>query len=263
MTSSEMVTGPLVHFYDLSGPKPWSPACWRVRYALNYKRIPYTVTKLSYTAIKPVCETLLSSMIGKEGFDYTVPIIEILTPPYTAMNDSAPIARLLNDRFTEKDGYPELKLVDESVIYSRGLRGMGLFAWVVYDVWANALDKKDGSREYFRRTREADAKISLEEFADKMGGGEATIIESLRDKWRGLKERMAGDGGMGERRFSIPLHRGDARTEDLKATYIDFYDASLIHWIEAANPEKGKLVMDLYGDDTFIKLMKKVSPYET
>lgn len=207
MESSEVSPEPLVRFYDLSGPKPWSPACWRIRYALNYKRIPYTVTKLSYPAIKPTCEKLLSSMISKEGFDYTVPIIEILTPPYVAINDSAPIARLLNERFPEKDGYPELKLIDESVVYSRGLRGIGIFEWIVYDVWANALDKEDGSREYFRRTREADDEMALEEIADKIGGGEAAIIRNLEDKWGSLKERMVGDGEMAERRFSFQLLR--------------------------------------------------------
>jgi len=46
------------------------------------------------------------------------------------------------------------------------------------------------------------------------------------------------------------------------ATYIDFYDASRIRWVESANSEKGKRLINLYGDDTFIKLMNKVKPYE-
>jgi hypothetical protein len=48
----------------------------------------------------------------------------------------------------------------------------------------------------------------------------------------------------------------------LIATYIDFYDASLFRWVEGANVEKGKGLMNLYGDDTFTKLMNKVKPYE-
>jgi ketosteroid isomerase-like protein len=46
------------------------------------------------------------------------------------------------------------------------------------------------------------------------------------------------------------------------ATYIDFVDASNFRWVEAANAEKGKRLMNLYGDDTFTKLMNKVKPYE-
>ena len=46
------------------------------------------------------------------------------------------------------------------------------------------------------------------------------------------------------------------------ATYIDFFDASLFRWVEAANAEKGVRLMNLYEDDTFTKLMNKVKPYE-
>jgi hypothetical protein len=46
------------------------------------------------------------------------------------------------------------------------------------------------------------------------------------------------------------------------ATYIDFFDASLFRWVEAANAEKGQRLMSLYGDDTFTKLMNVVKPYE-
>ena len=46
------------------------------------------------------------------------------------------------------------------------------------------------------------------------------------------------------------------------ATYIDFADASNFRWVEAANAEKGKRLVNLYDDDTFIKLMNKVKPYE-
>lgn len=46
------------------------------------------------------------------------------------------------------------------------------------------------------------------------------------------------------------------------ATYIDFYDAALLKWVEAGSHEKYEKLLGLYGDDTFIKLMKKVSKYE-
>jgi len=49
--------------------------------------------------------------------------------------------------------------------------------------------------------------------------------------------------------------------EYLLATYVDFQDAGLVKWIEAASVEKAKKLMDLYEDDTFTKLMKKVEKY--
>lgn len=123
------------------------------RYALNFKGIPYTVTKLSYPGIKPKCEELFSDMTGLEA---TVPIIEILQPPYKALNDSTPIAKLLNERFTEADGYKHLKDVEKVDEYEDNPPnpGRGVFMWIVYDVWANALDPNDGSKEFFKTTRE-------------------------------------------------------------------------------------------------------------
>lgn len=144
---------PLVRFYDLSGPKPWSPACWMTRYALNYKQIPYTVTNLSYPAIRPKCEELFPDMTGLEA---TVPIIEILQPPYKALNDSTPIVNLLNERFTEKDGFKHLKGLDTQEEYRKSLGKVSrlVFQWIVNDVYTNSLDPSDGSKEYFKKTRE-------------------------------------------------------------------------------------------------------------
>ncbi len=45
------------------------------------------------------------------------------------------------------------------------------------------------------------------------------------------------------------------------ATYLDFYDAAHFKWVEAASEEKAKKVLEMYGDDTFTKLLKKVEPY--
>lgn len=45
------------------------------------------------------------------------------------------------------------------------------------------------------------------------------------------------------------------------ATYIDFYDAAIVKWIESASKEKLAKLVGLYGDSTFTKLMKKVDRY--
>lgn len=193
MASSE----PLVRFYDLSGPKPWSPACLRTRYALNYKRIPYDCVKLSYPAIKPACLKLLSPTWPDD--DCTVPIIEILQAPYEALNDSTPIAELLNERFTEKDGYPVLEMIEETKKHEKDIRPAlrATFRWICYDVYMNALDLNDGSKEFFKRTREEDLG-PLEQYLEKMGG-EAAIVEDHKTAWLHLKERMAKEDGTGER----------------------------------------------------------------
>jgi hypothetical protein len=194
---------PLVRFYDLSGPKCWSPACWRTRYVLNYKCIPYECVKLSYPAIKPTCHKLLSPTWPDDLC--TVPIIEILQAPYIAKNDSTPIAELINERFGEKDGYPDIKLVERSKQPNRRGAIEAVYALILYDVYLNALDPDDGSKEYFKRTREAD-EGPLEKFLEKEGGSEEALWEKHKVQWLYLKERMAKEDGTGERESFLPQH---------------------------------------------------------
>lgn len=205
----------LVRFYDLSGPKTWSPFCWATRYALNYKGIPYSTTKLAYPAIKPTCEKLFSDMTGLEA---TVPIVEILgahDDEYRVLNDSTPIARLLNQRFTEEAGFKTLAGVDAIAKHEQAIDMLGwcILRWIMNDVYENALDPHDGSREYFKRTREASVKCALEDVLELRGGGEASLIRQIKESWIALRERMKREDGNGEREsslnnlFNLPLRR--------------------------------------------------------
>lgn len=138
-----------------------------------------------------------------EGLHATVPIIEILAPPYTVLNDSTPIAELLNERFTEKDGYRELKGIEETKKYEEETlyRGRAIFRWICYDVWANALDENDGSKEYFQNTREKGLGCPLKDILEVRGGGEEAVIGDHKVQWLQLKKRMSGEDGKGEREF--------------------------------------------------------------
>ncbi|RFU30601.1 hypothetical protein B7463_g5756, partial [Scytalidium lignicola] len=242
VASTSDSTTPLVRFYELSGPKSWSPFCCCTKYALNYKRIPYETVKLSYPAISPTCTKLFPDMTNLKA---TVPIIEILGEDYEVLNNSTPIAKLLNQRFPESAGFRDLKGLDKIDAYAAetSKKGSCIFGWVVFDVYENALDKTDGSREFFRRTREESEGCRLEDITQVVDGGEDQLLEAMRKAWAPLRERMQGEDGTGE------------------PTYLDFYDASHFRWVEASSAEKGKKLMDLFGDDTFEKLLKKVEPY--
>jgi len=140
-----------------------------------------------------------------------VPIIEILQAPHIAKNDSTPIAELLNERFTEKDGYPDLKLIEETKKHAKDtkLANRAVYFWICYDVYKNALDPDDGSKEFFKRTREADYG-PLEKYLEKMGGSEDAIFQELKVQWMYLKERMAKEDGTGEREFCYSKHVSNA-----------------------------------------------------
>ncbi|KAI8976418.1 hypothetical protein BD414DRAFT_168303 [Trametes punicea] len=51
---------PLI-FYDIPGDvkgTAWSPNTWRIRYALNYKNLPYTTTWVEYPDIARTCQSI-------------------------------------------------------------------------------------------------------------------------------------------------------------------------------------------------------------
>jgi len=208
-------TEPLVHFYDLAGPDTWSPSCWHTRFALAYKGIPYKTTKLSYPDIKPTCERLFGADFADKGLKATVPIIEILpssihkTAPQ-ALNDSIPIAKLLNQVFTPELGFKHLEGIEEAEKYQEVLfkdgAWTGIWLWTIVDVWANTLKGDVRGQEFVRSTRESKSKCTLEEVMEVKGGGEEKVVEMLRKGWVVLKERMAKEDGNGERElFSIFL----------------------------------------------------------
>lgn len=132
------------------------------------------------------------------GLEATVPIIEILGPNYKALNDSTPIAMLLNERFTEEMGFKHLKDVEKRADYN-SWPGRGIIRWIINDIYENALDPNDGSREYFKSTREAHTNCDLKDVTQVLGGGEDAVWEELKQGWATCRDRMKEDDGTGER----------------------------------------------------------------
>lgn len=121
------------------------------------------------------------------------------------LNNSTPIAKLLNERFTQKDGYRELKGLDGIEKYEEETMtlGRGILRWIMSDVYENALDKEDGSREYFKQAREAFTGCELKNVTEVSGGGEEALLTDIKENWRGLRERMRDEDGAGELEFSL------------------------------------------------------------
>lgn len=74
-----------------------------------------------------------------------------------------------------------------------------IFRWIAADIYENALDANDGSKEFFRRSREGNAGCKLGEIIEVKGGGEEKLLDELRVCWGSLRERMRGEDGNGDR----------------------------------------------------------------
>ncbi|KAF9258305.1 hypothetical protein L218DRAFT_964567 [Marasmius fiardii PR-910] len=102
-----------IQFYDIPSnfkDNAWSPNTWRIRYALNYKSVPYTTIWVEYPEIAPTCKKIGAppSATRPDGSPYyTVPFIY---DPNTgkAISDSVKIIQYLENTYP---GSPERSLI--------------------------------------------------------------------------------------------------------------------------------------------------------
>ncbi|KAG7091608.1 hypothetical protein E1B28_010627 [Marasmius oreades] len=70
-----------IDFYDIPSKlrgSSWSPSTWRIRYALNYKQLPYKTTWVEYPDIEKTCKQIGAPPTSKKPDGspaYTVPTI--------------------------------------------------------------------------------------------------------------------------------------------------------------------------------------------
>ncbi|KAI2080652.1 hypothetical protein LOZ36_006436 [Ophidiomyces ophidiicola] len=94
-----------VHFFDIASAaqgslQAWSPNTFRTRLVLNFKRIPYSQSFVSYPDIAPLLQSLGVPPLENQALPYTLPaIVDSSTGTRHALNDSLPIALHLDAAF--------------------------------------------------------------------------------------------------------------------------------------------------------------------
>ncbi|RYO26281.1 hypothetical protein AA0111_g8165 [Alternaria arborescens] len=153
---------PEIALYDLACTKGvcFSPAVWRVRLMLNYKRIPYKTIFIEFPDIEPTLKGLgIHLAESSTGSKYTVPAIyHIPTNTYTM--DSTLIAQFLEATYPDRPISLTSELGREIESKSRTVIGP-IFRDSVMPHEVKILSPR--SQEYFRRTREAAFGCKLEE----------------------------------------------------------------------------------------------------
>ncbi|KAK1069743.1 hypothetical protein LTR74_004622 [Friedmanniomyces endolithicus] len=139
----------------------FSPAVWRIRLMLNYKKIPYRTIFLEFPDIEPTLKKLGvdpgTIPSGQKNTFYSVPTIQHL-PTNTLLMDSSRIAHFLETTYPD----PPVPLVSplgtKIETHSRLVIG-NVFRTSIMPRETHILSPR--SQEYFRRTREA-----------RLGGGQ-------------------------------------------------------------------------------------------
>ncbi|KAG1724518.1 glutathione S-transferase, partial [Suillus paluster] len=88
-------------------PVPFSPNTWKVRLALNYKKLPYETRWVETTDIASVCKSLgipPTSALPDGTPKYTLPaLVDNTTSPPALLSDSTPIIEYLERRYPDPD----------------------------------------------------------------------------------------------------------------------------------------------------------------
>ncbi|KAH6892748.1 hypothetical protein BKA70DRAFT_1324011 [Coprinopsis sp. MPI-PUGE-AT-0042] len=200
--------------------RPFSPATWRIRYALNFKKISFTTYWLEMKDVQTIAPLIggkATIKLPNGGVMYTVPIIY---DPSTKklITDSLPIAEYLDAT------YPSLP-----TLIPRGTEGLTrafahamkkelstLFPFIIPPT-INILPEV--SKEYFRTTREGFFKRKLEEVVPK---GEDRV-----QQWAKVKETFdvfaswyEDEGDQGARKWI-----------SAEPTYPDLVIAAALMWV--------------------------------
>ncbi|CAG5166061.1 uncharacterized protein ALTATR162_LOCUS6878 [Alternaria atra] len=171
---------PEIVLYDLACTKNvcFSPAVWRIRLMLNYKRLPYKTTFLEFPDIEPALKRLgvhpaESSAVNK----YIVPVIHH-APTNTYVMDSISIAQFLESTYPDLPVPLTSELGREIESKARTVIGP-VFRVAVMPREIAILSPR--SQEYFRRTREAAVGCKLEDLLNE---------EKEEMAWRKIEEDM-------------------------------------------------------------------------
>ncbi|KAI0034693.1 glutathione S-transferase [Vararia minispora EC-137] len=198
------MTKPL-KFYDIpanlkddEGPshRAWSPNTWRVRYALNIKRIAYQTTWIDFPDIEAEMQKLgvpTTTVLAGKAL-YTVPTIY---DPNTnrAVTDSQKIIEYIEEQYPDK-----LSLIPP---YTRGLQAafvdthfqslsMGAFLLLVPSILSACSAR---GLEHFRRTREPLFGGTRLEDAELQGESRAVAISKFIDELGVIDRAISTNGG--------------------------------------------------------------------
>ncbi|KAL4901213.1 hypothetical protein BDW74DRAFT_187858 [Aspergillus multicolor] len=174
-----------VHFFDLysdlSGPqKSWSPNTLKVRAVLNFKKIPYTQSWMSYPDVKPLI-TGLGLPPNTEGLPYTLPAIihkaSVASNPNGAMMDSFPIIQHLDKHFPGPSVFPSGDASFALVLAVEKILGLmwPVFRSLVVPRVPGHLDPR--GKEYFDETR-------AQWFGKPLGEVRPTEQEKIDELWK-------------------------------------------------------------------------------
>ncbi|KAK7040385.1 hypothetical protein VNI00_009862 [Paramarasmius palmivorus] len=238
-----------IRFFDIPSklkPMAWSPNCWKTRYALNYKKVPYQTTWVEYPDIEKTCRDLgaLPTSTKQDGSpQYTLPVIHDLATN-VVVSDSTKIAAYLDTTYPDSSaplipsGTLALQL---GFLYGFSTRLRHLFPLAI-EQETRILTPQ--SELYFRQTREQLFGCSLEDYAKSKGN------------WNKFQRDLgAVDSWLGKNTFVM---------DSEVPTYPDLVMGAIMMWCRTVWGKESEQWKDIatWNSGRWQKLLEELKGYE-
>jgi len=251
-----MMDSDVITLYDLPGTtkfNAWSPNTWKIRFLLNFKKIPYKTSWVEYPDIKPSFQKIgiEHTRVLRRGPYYSVPAITDPTDSTGAPGDKPPvhiadsmkIAKYLEEKYPERPLFP---------------KGMdGLQRLFVDDTLENFTVPMDmliilgayhqlnpASQPYFKETRETAFNTKIEDWCPEAARPEA--LEKTKILFNKLSNHF--EATKGQEKDCIFVMEG-------QTVYADLALGAFLMWIKVCCPETAWPQVATWNEGRWDKLL--------
>ncbi|KAF8633113.1 hypothetical protein AX15_001496 [Amanita polypyramis BW_CC] len=210
-------------FYDFPSKvvndNTWNPNTWKIRYALNYKKIPYTRELVEYAHIEKVCKEKGIPPTNTDEtalYHYTLPSIYD-TSTGTGVSDSFRIAKYLDQAYPDT---PNVIPPGTEALQIAWLQSMSPYLsamWQFAVPGTLELIDHPESHEYFYTSRNKMFGKDLKSLRPKGEAWEGAM-KNLEEGFEGLDKSMLKSGS--------PFFLGET------VSFVDFAVAGLVKWLQ-------------------------------
>ncbi|TFK34998.1 hypothetical protein BDQ12DRAFT_737857 [Crucibulum laeve] len=249
----------MIIFYDIPSTLPkiaWSLSTWRVRYCLNYKRLPYRTEWVEYPDVQSHCQSLgISPTSTRNGQPfYTLPAIQD-TSTSMSLSESMNIASYLDQK------YPEMrKVIPEGTeafqhAFMATFRENIIKRLVPFVVPVSPSRLNPRSADYFKKTRQEWFRKPLENVLP---------VGKERDrKWKEVREAFVG---LDEWLAYSAKFRGEKSSfmTGENPIFIDFVIGGQLLWLKSILGERSEewKEMKTWNDGRLERLSNRLKEWE-
>ncbi|CAA7270346.1 unnamed protein product [Cyclocybe aegerita] len=247
--SSRSANPPPILFYDVphNSPQPWAPHTWRVRFILNYKRLPYRTVWVNFQDVEATLRHIgVPPSTRSDGRAvYTLPVmVDQRTNPPVILSNANTIAEYLEKEYPARPVFPE---------GSRALQT--LFVHFVQEVLSKPLlpIMVPLSHQQLPESTQAHFRGGLPPAGPLVGPAREQAWRAVQDQFDFLAlilDKNFGDGA-GDRVVAMGHD----------VSYADFALCSVLIWIQRMAAHDGWARVRLWNDGRWNRLWERCRPY--